>query len=189
MIVADIFVPPLTSLGSRPPRYVRSPNKAQLLMAFATFNISGRKVWEGVLRHLDTISPIGVPAPDLWIFDIHGAMCYDGIIKNQTEVATMKDKLIRTIKSGGRSYDVTITCNGMTPEQAQDDAMNYYIWKLQRVIRDATDKQRAEWEKAGIIVHYTEVGKKVETVEQTIDKFSDDQAKAAYEMLKAKFGK
>jgi len=112
-------------------------------------------------------------------------MWYDeGKIK--LEVLHMLDKLVKVIKSGGRSYDVTVTCNGMTPEQAQADAMNYYVWKLQRVIRDASDAQQAAWAKDGIIVHFIEVGKKVETVEQTVDKMSDDQAQAAYEMLKAR---
>ena len=101
----------------------------------------------------------------------------------------MKDKLTKTIKSGDVKYDVTIVCTGMTPEQAQADAMNYYVWKLQRVIRDASDAQRAEWAKKGITVHYTEVGKKVETVQETVEKMSDAQAAEAYEQLKARLGK
>ena len=102
----------------------------------------------------------------------------------------MKDVIKRTIKSGEPkvSYDVTVTCNGMTPEQAQTDAMNYYVWKLQRVIRDASDAEKAKWAKDGIVVHYTEVGKKVETVTTTVGKLSDQQAREAYELLKAKLG-
>ena len=100
----------------------------------------------------------------------------------------MKDVIKRTIKSGGVAYDVSVTCNGMTPEQAQSDAMNYYVWKLQRVLRDATDVERAKWAKNGIVVHYTEVGKKVETVETTVEKLSDAQAREAYELLKTKLG-
>ena len=102
----------------------------------------------------------------------------------------MKDVIKRTIKSGEPkvAYDVTVTCNGMTPEQAQADAMNYYVWKLQRVIRDATDVERAKWAKDGIVVHYTEVGKKVESVTTTVEKLSNEQAREAYAILKAQFG-
>lgn len=105
----------------------------------------------------------------------------------------MKEKLTKVINSGKGNdkteYNLTVTCNGMTPEQAQDDAMHYYVWKVQRVIRDATPAQRADWAKNGITLHFTEVGKKVETVEATVDKMSDDQALKAYELLKAKLGK
>jgi hypothetical protein len=105
----------------------------------------------------------------------------------------MKDKLVSTCKSGDgkdkTTYNVTIVCSGMTPEQAQEDALHYYKWKLQRVIRAATDAQRAEWAKTGINLHYTEVGKVVKSVEQTVESLSDEQARKAYEMLAAKFGK
>ena len=105
----------------------------------------------------------------------------------------MKDKLSKVIHSGKdadkRSYNVTVVCSGMTAEQAQDDAFHYYVWKLQRVIRDATDAQRDKWSKDGITLHYSEVGKVVKTVEQTVESMSDEQARKAYDMLKAKFGK
>ena len=105
----------------------------------------------------------------------------------------MKDKLVRVLKSGKnsdkRSYNVTVVCTGMTPEQAQDDAMHYYGWKIQRVIRDASEAQREKWVKEGLTLHYTEVGKVVKSVEQTVESLSDEQARKAYDMLKAKFGK
>jgi hypothetical protein len=105
----------------------------------------------------------------------------------------MKDKLVSTVKSGDgkdkTKYDLTIGCSGMTFEQAQDDALHYYKWKVQRVIRAATPAQRAEWAKNGINLHYTEVGKVVKSVEQTVESLSDEQARKAYEMLAAKFGK
>ena len=66
----------------------------------------------------------------------------------------MKDKLTKTIKSGKdedkRTYNVTVLCTGMTPEQAQEDAMHYYVWKLQRVIRDASEQEKVKWEKTGL---------------------------------------
>ena len=105
----------------------------------------------------------------------------------------MKDKLSKVIKSGKdadkRSYNVTVLCSGMTPEQAQDDAFHYYVWKLQRVIRDADDKQREEWSKKGLTLHYSEVGKVVKSVEQTVEAMSDEQAVKAYDLLRAKFAK
>jgi len=105
----------------------------------------------------------------------------------------MKDKLSKVIKSGKdedkRSYNVTVLCNGMTAEQAQDDAFHYYVWKVQRVIRDASETEKAKWAKDGLTLHYTEVGKKVESVETKVASLSDEQAKQAYEMLKAKFAK
>ena len=105
----------------------------------------------------------------------------------------MKDKLVKVLKSGKdgdkRSYNVTVSCSGMTFEQAQDDAMHYYGWKIQRVIRDATEAQKEAWAKDGITLHFTEVGKQVKSVEQTVEAMSDDQARKAYEMLQAKFGK
>ena len=88
-----------------------------------------------------------------------------------------------------RSYNVTVLCNGMTAEQAQEDAFHYYVWKLQRVIRDASEDEKAHMAKDGITVHFSEVGKKVEDVATTMSKMSDDQARAAYEMLQVKFGK
>jgi hypothetical protein len=124
-----------------------------------------------------------------YIFDTPGWAWYNGGNKSNERRIIMRDKLTKVIKSGGAEYDVTVTCNGMTPEQAQEDALNYYIWKLQRVLRAATDKQRAEWAANGIVVHYTEVGKRIESVEQTVDKLSDEQARAAFELLKAKLGK
>lgn len=105
----------------------------------------------------------------------------------------MKDKLSKVIHSGKdadkRSYNVTVLCTGMTPEQAQEDAFHYYVWKLQRVIRDASDVEKDRMSREGITVHYTEVGKKVETAEEQVGKMSDDQARKAYELLQAKFGK
>lgn len=105
----------------------------------------------------------------------------------------MKDKLVKVLKSGEgadkRAYNVTVLCTGMTMEQAQEDAMHYYGWKIQRVIRDATEAQRDKWAKEGLTLHYTEVGKKIESVETTVEKMSDEQARKAYEMLRAKFGK
>jgi hypothetical protein len=104
----------------------------------------------------------------------------------------MKDKLVKVIHSGKdadkRSYNVTVVCTGMTVEQAQEDAFHYYVWKLQRVIRDADEKQKDEWSKNGLTVHYTEVGKTVKSVEQTVESMSDDQARKAYELLRAKYG-
>lgn len=105
----------------------------------------------------------------------------------------MKNELSKVIRSGKdedkRSYSVKVLCTGMTPEQAQEDAFHYYVWKIQRVIRDATDAQKEKWAKDGLTLHYTEVGKKVETVETTVSKLSDDQARQAWEMLQARFGK
>jgi hypothetical protein len=105
----------------------------------------------------------------------------------------MKNELSKIIKSGKdedkREYKVKVLCNGMTPEQAQEDAFHYYVWKIQRVIRDASEVQKAAWAKGGITVHYTEVGKKVEDPETTVGKMSDDQARVALEALMARFGK
>ena len=105
----------------------------------------------------------------------------------------MKDKLTKEITSGKgedkTKYNVVVLCNGMTPEQAQEDAFHYYVWKLQRVIRDATPSERDKMSRDGITVHYTEVGKKVESPEAMVDKMSDDAALKAYELLKAKFAK
>jgi hypothetical protein len=105
----------------------------------------------------------------------------------------MKDKLSKVIKSGKdadrRSYNLTVTCTDMTPEQAQEDAFHYYVWKVQRVIRDADEASRAKWAKDGLTLHFSEVGKAVKTVEQTVESMSDEQARKAYDMLKAKFGK
>ena len=100
----------------------------------------------------------------------------------------MLDKIMRVIKSGGLSFNATVTMGGMTVEQAQQDAMSFYVWKLQRVIREATPAEQTKWAKDGIVVHYTEVGKKVATVTTTVEKLSDQQAREAYELLKAKLG-
>jgi hypothetical protein len=105
----------------------------------------------------------------------------------------MRDKLVKVLKSGKdsdkRAYNVTVVCSGMTFEQAQDDAMHYYGWKIQRVIRDASEAQKEKWAKDGMTLHFSEVGKTVKSVEQTVESMSDEQARKAYDMLKAKFAK
>jgi len=98
------------------------------------------------------------------------------------------EKLSKVVKSGGRSFNVTVLLSGQTLAAAQEDAMKYYVWKLQRVLREASAADLGKWEKDGITVHYSEVGKKVESPEETVGKMSDEQARAAFELLKAKLG-
>lgn len=92
----------------------------------------------------------------------------------------------KQITSGDVKYDVDIRMKDLTLEQAKSDAFKYYIWKVQRVIRDASDTEREAWAENGLNMHWSEVGKKVETTEQLVGKMSDDQAKEAFEMLRKK---
>ena len=98
----------------------------------------------------------------------------------------MLKSIKRTIGSGGVKYDVTIGFEGMNAEQIQQDATSYYVWKLQRQIRDASDAQREAWASAGITIHATEVGKSVVTTEELVGKMTDEQAEKAYKLLEAK---
>lgn len=95
----------------------------------------------------------------------------------------------RTISSGGVKYDVTIGFEGVDDEQIQADAASYYVWKLQRAIRDADEKTREELKTKGIHVNATDVGKAIISTEKLVSKLSDEQALKAYELLKAKLGK
>jgi hypothetical protein len=101
----------------------------------------------------------------------------------------MLKSIKRTIGSGGVKFNVTLNFEGVGIEQIQQDAANYYVWKLQRVIRDADEKSRSKFLSEGINIHVNEVGKTIVTTEQLVSKMSDDQALQAYELLKAKLGK
>ena len=80
----------------------------------------------------------------------------------------MLKSIRRTIGSGGVKYDVTIGFDGMNDEQIQQDATSFYVWKLQRQIRDAGESQRETWARDGIAIHATEVGKTVMSRESSV---------------------
>jgi len=97
----------------------------------------------------------------------------------------MKDSLNKTISSGDVNYDLTISFVGLTDEQVQAYAFSFLAWKVQRVIRDASEDERAKWAADGINLHATEVGKPIITTEQMIAKMSPEQKQAALEQLQA----
>lgn len=101
----------------------------------------------------------------------------------------MLQSIKRTVGSGGVDYDVTINFDGMNEEQVQQDAVSFYVWKLQRQMREAGDAQKETWKREGIVVHAQEVGKKILSTEEIVDKMTTDQAEKAYERLKAKLGR
>ena len=71
----------------------------------------------------------------------------------------------------------------------KSDAMSFYVWKLQRQIREATETQRNRWATDGITMHASEVGKAIVTTEEIVDKMSAKEAEKAIELLKAKLRK
>lgn len=95
----------------------------------------------------------------------------------------MLQSINRTITSGGVKYDVTVAFSGMNVEQIQQDAMSFYVWKVQRVVRDADEKQRETWAKDGISIHATEAGKNVLTTEQLVNKLTPEQKEMVFAML------
>ena len=101
----------------------------------------------------------------------------------------MLDSIKRQVGSGGEKYDLEVSFGGMNDEQIQADAMSFYVWKVQRTIRDASDEDRAEMLDKGINLHATEVGKPVVSTTQMVDKMSDAQALEALEQLKARLNK
>lgn len=95
----------------------------------------------------------------------------------------------KIVKSGDVKYNIKIRMEDLTLEQAKADAFKYYIWKLQRVIRDADESQRLEWQKNGINLHWSEVGKKIESAEEIVDKMTDEMAREAMKRLQARLNK
>ena len=95
----------------------------------------------------------------------------------------MLQKLERTVKSGGTKYDVVVTFDRLTVEQVQNDAMSYYVWKIQRQIRDADETQRKKMAHDGIHVHATEAGKPYVSPQQMVAKMSPEQKKELLELL------
>ena len=100
----------------------------------------------------------------------------------------MLKSIKRTIGSGGEKYDATIGFDGMTIEQIQQDAMSFYVWRLQRQIREADEATRTEFALNGIEVHAKDVGKTIVSTSELVDKMSDEQAMQAFELLKEKLG-
>lgn len=101
----------------------------------------------------------------------------------------MKKAITRKIGSGGEKFDCTITFDGMEIEAIQEDAMSFYVWKVQRTIRDADEDAKADMLENGIHLHATAVGKPVVSTEKMVDSMSDEQAEKALEKLKARLGK
>ncbi len=101
----------------------------------------------------------------------------------------MLNSIKRTVGSGSKKYDVTIGFEGMDDEQVQADAMSFYVWKIQRTLRDASDEERVDYLADGIHLHATEVGKPVVSTDKMVNQMSDEQAAKAFELLKAKLGK
>ena len=100
----------------------------------------------------------------------------------------MKDTIVRTIGSGGKKYDLEVSFLGMDIEDVQADAMSFYVWKVQRTIRDASDSERADMLENGIQLHARDVGKPVVSTEKLVEGMSEDQALKALELLKQKLG-
>ncbi len=101
----------------------------------------------------------------------------------------MKKSISRTIGSGGEKYDLTVGFEGMEVEQVQEDAMSFYVWKVQRTLRDAGDDEKAEMMENGIHLHAGDVGKPVISTEKMVNQMSDEQAAKALEQLKERLGK
>ena len=101
----------------------------------------------------------------------------------------MKDRISRTIGSGGVKYDCNVSFTGMEIEAIQEDAMSFYVWKVQRTLRDMSDAQREDALENGINIHANDVGKPVVSTEKLVNQMSDEQALKAIELLKAKLGK
>ena len=101
----------------------------------------------------------------------------------------MLDSIKRQVGSGGDKYDLEVSFKGMNEEQVQQDAMSFYVWKVQRTIRDADDDAKVDMLENGITLHATEVGKPVVSTSQMVDKMSDGQALEALEQLKTRLGK
>ena len=100
----------------------------------------------------------------------------------------MDNQIKRTVGSGGNQYDVIVAFNGMAVEDIQKDAMSFYVWKIQRQIREASDDQKAIYKKNGITLHASEVGKPVVDTGELVEKMTDAQALEAFELLKSKLG-
>ena len=62
----------------------------------------------------------------------------------------MLDSIKRQVGSGGEKYDLEISFKGMNDDSIQGDAMSFYVWKVQRTIRDASDEDRAEMLENGL---------------------------------------
>ena len=105
----------------------------------------------------------------------------------------MLDKISRAIGSGKGddkvTYDLTVGFDGMEVEQVQADAMSFYVWKVQRTIREASDEERAEMLENGIHLHASAVGKPVISTEKLVNNLSDEQAEKALEKLMKRLGK
>ncbi len=101
----------------------------------------------------------------------------------------MKNTMTRTVGSGGEKYDVTVGFDGLEPEQIQADAMSFYVWKIQRTIRDADESARTDMLENGIHIHASDVGKPVVSTEKLVAQMSDEQAEKALAELKARLGK
>lgn len=101
----------------------------------------------------------------------------------------MKKAISRTIGSGGDKYDLTIGFEGMEVEQVQADAMSFYVWKVQRTLRDADEAEKMDMLENGIHLHAADVGKPVVSTEKMVTQMSRDQAEKALEMLKARLNK
>ncbi len=105
----------------------------------------------------------------------------------------MLNSIKRTVGSGKGDdkvkYDLTIGFDDMDVEQIQADAVSFYVWKVQRTIRDASDEERQDMLDNGIHLHATEVGKPVVSTDKMVNQMSNEQATKAFELLKAKLGK
>lgn len=95
-------------------------------------------------------------------------------------------QIARVFASAGVQYSATITFTNIDIEAVKGDAVSFYVWKLQRQVREASVDQRAKWAKDGITLHYSEVGKPVVDTGELMEKMSDEQAAEAFELLKAR---
>jgi hypothetical protein len=98
----------------------------------------------------------------------------------------MLKSIARKVGSGEKKFNVTINFEGVADEQIQQDAMSFYVWKIQRTIREASDEDKAKMFEDGITLHATEVGKPVVSTEQIVAKMTIDQAEKAIALLTAK---
>ncbi len=101
----------------------------------------------------------------------------------------MKNTITRTVGSGEKKYDVTVGFDGLDVDQIQADAMSFYVWKIQRTIRDADENARADMLENGIHIHASDVGKPVVSTEKLVAQMSDEQAEKALAELMARLGK
>jgi hypothetical protein len=101
----------------------------------------------------------------------------------------MKDIIKTTMKSGGTKFDITIRFNGVLDGDVQDKAMEWIKWRIANTVRNASDADKDKWAKNGIDLHFTEVGKKIKSVDETVEGMSDAQALEALELLKKRLNK